>query len=48
MYEDYIAISDEEAELLVCFLKNHERENIPDDVWDLCIKMMERLDDNAY
>ena len=48
MYEDYIAISDEEAELLVCFIRNHERENIPDDVWDLCMRMMEMLDDQCY
>ena len=47
MYENYIEISDKEAELLICFIKNHERENIPDDVCDLCMKMMEMLDDTC-
>lgn len=44
MYEDYIEISDSEATALVCFIKNHEREDIPDDVWDVCMRLMAILD----
>lgn len=28
--------STEEAYSLIAFIKNHEREEIPDDVWELC------------
>lgn len=41
---DYIEISEEDAEYLVCFIRSHERENIPDEVWDICIRMMKMLD----
>ena len=40
---DYIEISEEEAEYLVSFIRNHEREDIPDEVWDICMRMMEML-----
>lgn len=29
----------EEAESLIAFIKNHEREEIPDDVWEICMKL---------
>lgn len=35
----------EEIESLVSFIKNHEREDIPDDVWDACMKLMDFLDE---
>ena len=41
---DYIELSVDEVETLVCFIKNHERDEIPDDVWDVCMKMMDMLD----
>ncbi len=36
-----ITISDEEAETIISFIKNHEREDIPDEVWDICMKLMD-------
>ena len=30
-------LSIEQAESLIAFIKNHEREEIPDDVWELCM-----------
>ena len=35
----------EEIESLVSFIKSHEREDIPDDVWDACMKLMDFLDE---
>ena len=32
-------LSIEEIETLIAFIKSHERGEIPDDVWDLCMKM---------
>lgn len=29
----------DDIEALIAFIKSHEREDIPDDVWDLCVKM---------
>lgn len=37
-------ISTDEAEYIVAFIKNHEREDIPDSVWDICMKMIEELE----
>ena len=39
-----ITLTFEEATSLVAFIKMHERENIPDDVWDLCMKIQDELD----
>lgn len=33
----------EEAESIVAFIKNHERDEIPDDVWDLCMRLEDEL-----
>lgn len=44
MGEDYIQISTDDAEYLVCFIRSHEREDIPDEVWDLCMRIMDELD----
>lgn len=44
MSEDYIKISEDDAEYLICFIRNHEREDIPDEVWDVCMRMMDELD----
>lgn len=34
-----INISEEEALTILAFVKNHEREEIPDDVWELCKRL---------
>lgn len=34
----------EEIELLIAFIKNNERKDIPDDVWELCMKMIEWIE----
>ena len=34
----------EEAEALICFIKNHEREDIPIEVWELCMRLMDEID----
>ena len=36
----------DEMEDLVAFIKNHEREDIPDNVWELCLKMQDKA--NIY
>ena len=34
----------EEAESIVAFIENHKRNEIPDDVWDLCMRLEEELE----
>lgn len=34
----------EEIETLIAFIKMHEREEIPDDVWDLCMRMYDAIE----
>lgn len=36
-----ITLTEEEAETIISFIKNHEREDIPDEVWDICMKLMD-------
>lgn len=38
-----IKISVEEAETIIAFIKNHEREDIPDDVWEICMELQEEV-----
>lgn len=38
-----IDISVEEAETIIAFIKNHEREDIPDDVWEICMYLQEEV-----
>lgn len=38
-----IIITVEEAETIIAFVKSHEREDIPDDMWDLHLKLWEAL-----
>ena len=38
-----IMITEEEAETIIAFVKSHEREEIPDDMWDLHLKLWEAL-----
>ena len=44
MDKKIIELSEEDASTLICFIKNHEREDIPDDVWDICMTMMDLID----
>lgn len=34
-----ITMSDEEAETIIAFIKDHEREDIPEAVWEVCMKL---------
>lgn len=38
-------LSHEEAYALIAFIKMHEREEIPDDVWDICMKLYDFTED---
>lgn len=38
-----IDISVEEAEAIIAFIKNHEREDIPDEVWEICMELQEEV-----
>lgn len=35
----------EEAEWLVAFIKMHEREEIPDNVWEICMKLQDFIEE---
>ena len=37
-------LSVEEAMTIISFVKTHEREEIPDDMWELCMKLYEALE----
>ena len=39
-----IRISEEMAETIIAFVKNHEREEIPDDVWELVQYLQDEVD----
>ena len=41
---EQVSITEEEAEIIIAFIRNHEREEITDDVWDICKKMMDALE----
>ena len=36
-----ITITEDEAETIIAFIKSHERDEIPESVWDLCMKLMD-------
>ena len=38
-----VKISIEDAETIISFIKTHEREDIPDDVWAVCMKLWEEV-----
>lgn len=38
-----IEITKEEAEAIIAFVKNHERKEIPDDVWELCMRLYDEV-----
>ena len=35
----------EEAETLVAFIKMHEREEIPEDVWEVCMNLQNFIEE---
>ncbi len=37
--------NDDELEALIAFIKMHERNEIPDDVWGLCMRMYDAIED---
>lgn len=39
-----IYISEEEAEEIIAFTKMHEREEIPEDLWDIIMRLQEELE----
>lgn len=41
--EPGIVITVDDAETIIAFVKNHERGDIPDDMWDLHIKLWEAV-----
>ncbi len=38
-------LTNSEIWTLISFIKNHERNDIPDDVWDLCMRMYDEYDE---
>lgn len=42
-FEPSVSITVEEAETIIAFVKSHEREDIPDGMWELHIKLWEAL-----
>ena len=38
-----ITITTEDAELIIAFIKNHEREDIPPGVWYVCMKLLDMV-----
>lgn len=37
-------LSEEEIYAVIAFIKMHEREDIPDDVWDLCMNLYDAME----
>lgn len=40
MFGEYYQLDVEEAEALISFIKMHEREEIPEDVWEICMALI--------
>lgn len=43
--EMFFKLTAEEAYALIAFIKMHEREDIPDDVWDICMRLYDFTED---
>lgn len=43
MITNMITIDEDQAEALVAFIKSHEREDIPDEVWEMCMNLWDYL-----
>lgn len=37
----------DEAETLIAFIKMHEREDISEDTWDICMKLQDFVEEEA-
>lgn len=44
---DYIKIPEEVAETIISFVKMFERKEIPDDVWEACMKLYDLLEEKG-
>ena len=40
-----VELSVSEIEALIAFIKMHEREEIPDEVWDICMNLYDVLEE---
>ena len=40
-----IRITEEEAEEIIAFVKMHERNEIPEDLWDIILRLQDELDE---
>ena len=40
-----IRITEEEAEEIIAFVKMHERDEIPEDLWDIILRLQDELDE---
>lgn len=40
-----VKLSVSEVEALIAFIKMHEREEIPDEVWDICMYLYDVLEE---
>lgn len=38
-----IKLYDEDCEILIAFIKMHEREEIPEEVWDICMRLYDAV-----
>lgn len=36
-----LTVSDKTASAIIAFIKTHERDEIPDDAWDFCMKVID-------
>ena len=41
--DDYVVLTPDEAESIIAFIKSHEREDIPESVWDICMDLYKQL-----
>ena len=41
--EEKISLSYDEADEIICFIRNHESDEIPDTVWDVCMRMYDEM-----
>ena len=41
----WLKFSVSEVEALIAFIKMHEREDIPDEVWDICMYLYDVLEE---
>ena len=43
-----LTLDGEDAESLIAFIKNHERQDIPDNVWNICMRMYDALEEMTW